>query len=110
MIWTLDDRADVVEEDLPALDQSAYDEVIQDVPATDTQFAERQGKIRPCGDDHLEHLSVDESLDRTICDYLSRTGDHLPENSEMTLSVSYYSEEPLKTIIGTHDESCASTH
>ena len=41
MIWTLGDRADVVEEDLPALDQSAYDEVIQDVPATDTQFAER---------------------------------------------------------------------
>jgi hypothetical protein len=107
---TLDDLADVVEEDLPTLDQSAYDEVIQDVPATDTQFAERWADIKACVDDHLEHLSVDESLDRTTYDYLSISGGHPPDNREMTLSVCYYPEGRLKTIIGVHDESCASSH
>jgi len=47
---SVSELCDVSEETSPAtdvlyhlrgLDQSAYDEVIQDVPATDTQFAER---------------------------------------------------------------------
>lgn len=101
---TLDDLADVVEEDLPALDQSAYNEVIQDVSEIDTQFAERWTDIKNCVDDHLEHLSLDESLDRTTYDYVGISGGYPPENRELTLSVQYYPEGRLKTEIGVHDQ------
>jgi hypothetical protein len=104
-IRTLDDLADVVEDDLPTLDQSNYDRVIQDVSATDTPFAERWADIKACVDDHLEHLSLDESLDSTMHDYVAISGGHPPENRELTLSVHYYPEGRLKTEIGVHDES-----
>lgn len=102
---TLNDLADVVEDDLPTLDQSNYDQVIQDVSATDTQFAERWADIKACVDDHLEHLSLDESLDSTMHDYVAVSGGYPPENRELTLSIHYYSEGRLKTEIGVHDES-----
>ena len=107
---TLDDLADIVEEDLPTLDQSNYDQVIQDVSTTDTPFAERWADIKACVDDHLEHLSLDESLDSTTYDYLSISGGHPPEHREMTLSIQYYPEGELKTELAVHDASRASTH
>ncbi|EMA56217.1 hypothetical protein [Halococcus thailandensis] len=81
---TLNDLADVVEDDLPTLDQSNYDQVVEDVSATDTPFAERWADIKACVDDHFEHLSHDESLDRTIYDYVGVSGGHPPEKRELT--------------------------
>jgi hypothetical protein len=102
---TLDVLADIVEDDLPALDQSAYDEVIQDISKTDSQFAEQWFDIKACVDAHLELLSVDKSLDRTTYDHISISGSQPSENREITLSVHYYPEGRLKTEIGVHDES-----
>src|SRR5699024_1409305 len=101
---TLNDLADVVEDDLPTLDQSNYDQIIEDVAATDTAFARRWADIKACVDDHFEQLSLDESLDSTIYDYVGVSGGHPPENRELTLSIHYYPEGRLKTEIGVHDE------
>jgi hypothetical protein len=101
---TLNDLADVVEDGLPTLDQSNYDQVIEDVSATDTPFAERWAGIKACVDDHFEHLSLDESLDSTIYDYVGVSGGYPPENRELTISIHYYPEGRLKTEIGVHDE------
>ena len=108
---TLDDLADLVEEGLPTLDQSAYDRVIQDVSETDTQFARRWADIKACVDAHLEHLGGDESLDTMTYDYANVSGGHPPEgdhpperghppeNGEMKLTVQYYPEGRLTTRI-----------
>ena len=101
---TLNDLADVVEDDLPTLDQSNHDQIIEDVAATDTAFARQWADIKACVDDHFEHLSLDESLDSTIYDYVGVSGGHPPENRELTLSIHYYPEGRLKTEIGVHDE------
>lgn len=106
---TFEDLADVLEADLPALDQSDYEEVIQDVSATDTAFAERWDAIKACVDAHFERLSLDESLDRTTHDYVAISGGHPPEHRALTLSVRYYPEGRVKVEVGIHDETEASS-